>query len=146
MARAHVFAFGNNKGGVTKTSSTVQISYDLARRGKKTLVLDVDPQCNTTYTLLGEVPTEEDSASSSILTLQDVILGTNNDAKQRKNIADVIVPVPQQPNLFLAQGSIGLSSTDLLLAATNGRERILRRAIESIRDDFDYILMDTPPT
>jgi len=93
---------------------------------------------------------EEDEATSlpgeGIPTLYDVIIGINGDQKKKRHIREVIVPVPQQENLYLAKGSIALSDMDLNLSATNGREKILKRALEAIQDEFDIILIDTPPT
>ena len=135
-----VYALCNNKGGVTKTTTTVNLGYGLARHGRRVLIVDADAQCNTTYTLLGEI-VEEESA-----TLFDVIIGINRDQRNRRSLADIIVPVKQQENLFLAPGSIGLSAADILLSTVNGREKTLKRALEPLRNDFDYVLIDTPPT
>jgi chromosome partitioning protein len=81
-----------------------------------------------------------------IPTLYDVIIGINGDQRKKRPIRDVIVQIPQQPNLFIAKGSIALSDMDINLSAVSGREKILKRAIESIQDEFDIILIDTPPT
>lgn len=79
-------------------------------------------------------------------TLYDVIIGINGDQKKKRHIREVIVPIPQQENLYLAKGSIALSDMDINLSATNGREKILKRALDAIQDEFDIILIDTPPT
>jgi chromosome partitioning protein len=142
---AKVYTLANNKGGITKTTSTVNLGYGLARRGYKTLIIDADAQCNTTYTLLGEVEYEDDDTELSP-SLYDVILGVNGDQKKKRDLQEIIVSVPQQENLFLARGSIALSAADLMLAGTNGREKILRRAIDQVMDEYDFILIDTPPT
>lgn len=146
MSYAKIYTLHNNKGGVSKTTTTIQLGYGLARRGKRVLILDTDSQCNTTYSLLGGIPAEEDNQDREVKTLYDVIIGINGDPKKKRDLADIIISLPHQPNLYLAQGSIALSAADILLAATGGREKILKRAIDPIRTDFDYILMDTPPT
>jgi ATPases involved in chromosome partitioning len=93
---------------------------------------------------------EDDEVTSlpgeGVPTLYDVIIGINGDQKKKRHIREVIVPVPQQENLYLAKGSIALSDMDINLSATNGREKILKRALETIQDEFDIILIDTPPT
>ena len=123
-----VIAFCNNKGGITKTTSTINLAYGIARKGHRVLVVDVDAQSNTTYSLTGKMDHEN--------TLFDVLI-------QGTKMADIIIPT-QQENLFLAPSSINLSAADLLMASAPGRERKLARAIALI-DDYDFILIDTPP-
>ncbi|EFH81935.1 ParA family protein [Ktedonobacter racemifer] len=123
-----IFSLANNKGGVTKTTTTVNLGYGLARAGRRVLIIDTDAQSNSTYSLLGHLDQEP--------TLFDVLI---NGVK----ITDAIVPT-QQENLFLVPSSINLSAADLLMASAAGRERKLARAISTVKD-FDYILIDTPP-
>src|SRR2546427_800385 len=123
-----VLSSTNNKGGVTKTTTTVNLGYGLARAGKRVLVIDTDAQSNSTYSLLGHLNQEP--------TLFDVLI---NGTK----MADAIVPTKQE-NLFLVPSSINLSAADLLMASAPGRERKLARALAPIKD-FDYVLIDTPP-
>ncbi len=123
-----VFALCNNKGGVTKTTTTVNIGYGLARAGRRVLIIDTDAQSNSTYSLLGNLDQEQ--------TLFDVLI---NGVKMN----DVIV-ASQQKNLFVAPSSINLSAADLLMASAPGRERKLARALSQV-NDFDYVLIDTPP-
>ena len=123
-----VFALCNNKGGVTKTTTTVNIGYGLARAGRRVLIIDTDAQSNSTYSLLGNLDQEQ--------TLFDVLI---NGVKMN----DIIV-ASQQKNLFVAPSSINLSAADLLMASAPGRERKLARALSQV-NDFDYVLIDTPP-
>ncbi len=123
-----VFCLANNKGGVTKTTTTVNLGYGIARAGRRVLVIDTDAQCNTTYSLTGRMDQES--------TLFDVLI---NGTK----LTEVIMPT-QQERLFLAPSSINLSAADLLMASAPGRERKLARALSQVKD-FDYILIDTPP-
>ncbi len=118
----------NNKGGVAKTTTTVNLAYALARNGYKVLVIDVDAQSNTTYTLLGRLVEEN--------TLFDVLI-------DGKDLHDVIIHT-KEPNLDIAPSSINLSAADLLMASAPGRERKLTRALSRI-DTYDYVLIDTPP-
>jgi chromosome partitioning protein len=140
-----VYAIANNKGGVSKTTTTINLGYGLALLGYKILILDTDAQCNTTYSLLGEVE-YQDEVEELTPSLYDVILGVNGDFKKKRSLREIIVSIPQQTNLFIARGSIALSAADLLLAGTNGREKILKRALDTVQDDFDFVLIDTPPT
>jgi chromosome partitioning protein len=123
-----IFALCNNKGGVTKTTTTVNLGYGLARAGKRVLVIDTDAQSNSTYSLLGALDQE--------VTLFDVLI---NGAR----ISDAIVP-SSQDGLYLVPSSINLSAADLLMASAAGRELKLTRALKQV-SDFDYVLIDTPP-
>lgn len=121
--------FSNNKGGITKTTTTINIAYGMARKGHRVLVVDVDAQCNTTYSFTGRMDHER--------TLFDVLI-------QGDKLADAVIPT-QQENLFLVPSSINLSAADLLMASAPGRERKLARALAPVKDQYDYILIDTPP-
>src|SRR5215469_9330655 len=125
MTRRIVLA--NNKGGITKTTSTINLGYGIARRGHRVLIVDVDAQCNTTYSLTGKMDHE--------LTLFDVLISGTK-------ITDIIVPTQQ--HLLLAPSSINLSAADLLMASAPGRERKLTRALAQI-EGYDFVLIDTPP-
>ena len=129
MVSSRIWALCNNKGGVTKTTTTVNLGYGLARAGRRVLIVDTDAQSNSTYSLLGHLEQEP--------TLFDVLI---NGVK----MADTIVPTRQE-GLFLAPSSINLSAADLLMASAPGRERKLARALAPVKDNYDYILIDTPP-
>src|SRR5882757_733892 len=126
MTRRIVLA--NNKGGITKTTSTINLGYGLARRGYRVLIVDVDAQCNTTYSLTGKMDHEQ--------TLFDVLI---NGTK----MVDIILATRAE-NLYLAPSSINLSAADLLMASAPGRERKLSRALVQV-DGYDFVLIDTPP-
>ena len=123
-----VLAFCNNKGGVTKTTTTINLAYGLARTGRHVLVIDMDAQCNATYTLSGHI--EHRLSLFHVLTS-----GTK--------LADIIQPT-NEPRLHLAPSSIDLSTSDLLMAAIPGREQKLKRAMRGL-EGYDYVLIDTPP-
>src|SRR5260370_11612272 len=118
----------NNKGGITKTTSTINLGYGIARKGHRVLIIDTDAQSTSTYSLTGKMDHENP--------LFDVLI---NGGK----LADIIVPT-QQENLYLAPSSINLSAADLLMASAPGRERKLSRAL-SLVDGYDFVLIDTPP-
>jgi len=123
-----VIAFCNNKGGVTKTTTTINLAYGLARASRRVLVIDMDAQCNASYTLSSHI--EHQSS------LFDVLM---NGVK----LVDVIQPT-KEPRLHLAPSSIDLSSADVRMAALPGREQKLKRAMRGL-DGYDYVLVDTPP-
>ena len=125
----NIFCITNNKGGVAKTTSTVDIAYAIADKGHKVLVVDTDPQCNSTYSLLGNL----DQSKTLFEVLIDGI-----------PIEQTIVP-SKHKNLFVVPCSINLSAADLMMASAHGRERRLDKAIRSIRDFYDFIIIDTPP-
>jgi chromosome partitioning protein len=125
----NIFCITNNKGGVAKTTSTVDLAYAIADKGFKVLVVDTDPQCNSTYSLLGSL----DQSKTLFEVLIDGI-----------PLEQTIVPT-QHKNLFVAPCSINLSAADLMLASAHGRERKLEKAIRPIKDFYDFIIIDTPP-
>lgn len=127
----HILSANNVKGGVTKTTTTINLGAGLARKGKKTLLVDMDPQSNATYTLTDLDIEGRDN------TLYEVII---EDVPMQKVITSTRVA-----NLDIAPGTIDLSSADLLLASKAGREWILQRALEPVQDNYDYIIIDTPP-
>lgn len=129
----HIFCLTNIKGGVTKSTSTVNLGYEFARQGYKTLIIDMDPQCNTTYTLTGRLDEDTDG------TLYDVIIKT-----PASPIGDIIEET-RHPNLFLAPGSIALSSADLTLANRTSREKVLAKALRGLQG-YEFILIDTQPS
>src|SRR5437764_3336051 len=117
-----VFCCANNKGGVTKTTTTVNLAYGLARAGRRVLVIDTDAQSNSTYSLLGRLGQDN--------TLFDVLL---NGAR----LADIIQSTKQE-RLYIAPSSINLSAADLLMASIPGRENKLKRAVAGLPpDSFD---------
>lgn len=124
-----IFCLTNNKGGVSKTTSTVNLAYAFAEKGHKVLVVDIDPQCNTTYSLTGNLEQEN--------TLFDVFF-------ENVPMEKIITP-GKHKNLFLAPCSINLSAADLMLSSVHGRERKLEKALQPIKHQYDFIFLDTPP-
>jgi chromosome partitioning protein len=135
-----VLAFSNVKGGVAKTTTTLNVGYALGRQGKRVLLLDMDPQANLTYAATG-VLSEEPTG-----TLYETII-----PMEPRPISDIIIST-KQANVVIAPGSLALSSADLELAGRTGREWMLQRAIEDFAAfcskrnvPMDYLLIDTPP-
>jgi len=124
-------AVANQKGGVGKTTTTVNLGASLAELGYRVLVVDLDPQSNAT-TGLGVNPRNLDSS------IYDVIL---HDVP----VEDVIEPTSLR-NLFVVPATINLAGAEIELVPVFSRELRLRRALEAINDDFDFVLIDCPPS
>jgi chromosome partitioning protein len=126
-----VMAVANQKGGVGKTTTTVNLGASLAELGYRVLVVDLDPQGNAT-TGLGV------NARNLDASVYDVIL---HDAP----IEDVIEPTNLR-NLFVVPATIDLAGAEIELVPVFSRELRLRRALEPVGGDFDFILIDCPPS
>jgi chromosome partitioning protein len=126
-----VLAVANQKGGVGKTTTTVNLGAALAERGYRVLVVDLDPQGNATTGLGIDARHFEQS-------MYDVIMrGTA--------LEDCIEPTSVK-NLFVAPATIDLAGVEIELVPAFSRELKLKRAIDEIVDDFDFVLIDCPPS
>jgi len=125
---AKVIVFANQKGGVAKTTTTLNLGVALHELGHRVLVIDLDPQGNLTMSQ-GMNP---DAIERSMF---DVLV-------HRIPISDVIKTV----EVDVAVASIDLAGAELALSALIGRERALEKALVEVRDRYDYILIDTPPS
>jgi chromosome partitioning protein len=125
---ARVIAFANQKGGVAKTTSTLNLAVALSEEGYRVLVIDMDPQGNLTMSQ-----------------------GFNPDQITR-SMFDVLVhrlPIEQvvhDAEIDLAVSSIDLAGAELALSSMIGRERALEKALAPIKERYDFILVDTPPS
>ena len=128
---AKVVSFSNQKGGVGKTTSCVNISAQIANKGKKVLMIDMDPQGNATSGL--GLP-----KSKIKNTIYDVIIG-------RCDIADAIIKTKFK-NLSVIAANIDLAGAELELHELDEGLNFTKIALDSIKDDFDYIFIDCPPS
>jgi chromosome partitioning protein len=125
---ATVIAFANQKGGVAKTTSTLNLAVALREKGLRVLVVDLDPQGNLTMSQ-----------------------GLNPDAIER-SMFDVLVhrlPITEvihEREVDLAVSSIDLAGAELALSSQIGRERALEKGLAHVKGDYDYVLVDTPPS
>jgi chromosome partitioning protein len=125
---ATVIALANQKGGVAKTTTTLNLGVSFAEQGHRVLVIDLDPQGNLTMSQ-----------------------GMNPDTIER-SMFDVLVhrlPIDQvieTREVDVAVSSIDLAGADMALSSVIGRERALEKALQPIKDRYDYILIDTPPS
>lgn len=125
---AKIIAVTNQKGGVGKTTSAVNISAGLALMGRKVLLVDIDPQGNSSSGFGIEAAPNK--------SVYDVLMGnaTVKEARVRTKWCDVL---PTDNNL---------AGAEIELVATEGREYILKNALDKVRDEYDYIFIDCPPS
>ena len=128
---AKIISIANQKGGVGKTTTAVNLSASLAVLEKKVLLVDCDPQANATSGL-GVNPDELEKS------VYECILG-NADAR------DIIVET-ETPNLYLLPTRIDLVGAEVELINQKGREQFLSRVLEPLRPDYDYIIIDCSPS
>ena len=127
-SRVRVIALANQKGGVAKTTTTLNLGVAFQEMGQRVLLVDLDPQGNLTMSQ-GMNP---DSIERSMF---DVLV-------HKIPISDVI----ERVEVDMAVSSIDLAGAELALAAMMGRERSLEKALVEIRDKYDFVLIDTPPS
>ncbi|HZC29349.1 MAG TPA: AAA family ATPase [Gaiellaceae bacterium] len=123
-----VIAFANQKGGVAKTTTTLNLGVAFAEQGMRVLLVDLDPQGNLTMSQ-----------------------GLNPDSIER-SMFDVLVhrtpiqEVVHQTEVDVAVSSIDLAGAELALSSMIGRERALEKALAPVKENYNYILVDTPPS
>lgn len=128
---ARVLAVVNQKGGVGKSTTAVNLSACLAEARKKVLLIDLDPQGNATSGVGLNIGRRE-------FCVYHVIIGT-------KDIKELIEPA-SVPNLFIVPSTIELAGAEIELVSAFSREHKLKTAIEPLRSDYDYIIIDCPPS
>jgi chromosome partitioning protein len=129
---SEIIAIANQKGGVGKTTTAINLAASLAVNNKRVLVVDIDPQSNAT-TGLGYVRSDFE------FNIYHVLLG-------KKKIKDIILKTDIK-SLDLAPSNIGLVGVekDFYDRDTKGKELMLKKRLQEIKDDYDYIILDSPP-
>ncbi len=121
-----IIALLNHKGGVGKTTSTINLGAGLVELGKKVLLVDLDPQANLTLSL--GIPRQPSS-------IYEAVRGESD-----------LQPFTYKPGLDVIISTLDLSGAEMELINEAGREFILRELFDPVRDDYDFILIDCPPS
>lgn len=153
--KAKIIIFGNQKGGVAKTTSTYNVGACLAKMGKKVLMIDLDPQASLTMICGFENPEMFDGKNMAALlgdnnvATKDCMIQLNfeekykilatDEGKQRKNVIST-------EKLYLIPSDLPLAKVEYDMFSRIKREEILKHKLEEVQDEFDYILIDCPPS
>jgi chromosome partitioning protein len=124
-----IISIANQKGGVGKTTTAINVSSLLAAAEKKSLLVDIDPQSNSSSGL---------SITNQNPSIYEVLIGT-------ENISDVIIE-SYMPHLDLLSSNINLVGAEIEMVDMDGRERLLKNALDEISNKYDYIIIDCPPS
>src|SRR6266478_3585178 len=127
-ALARVIAFANQKGGVAKTTTTLNLGVALVEKGQRVLAIDLDPQGNLTMSQ-GWNPDEIDRSMFDVLV-------------HKLPVSEIV----RKGEIDIAVSSIDLAGAELALASMIGRERALEKALLPVREVYDWIMVDTPPS
>lgn len=131
-----IVAITNQKGGVGKTTTTANLGYGLAEKGKKVLLIDADPQASLTISLGLKEP--EKLSDNIVRVIEKIING--EDFEKSYGIKKI------RENLDLLPSNIELASAEVSLVTVMSREQILKQYVGMIKDEYDYVLIDCMPS
>jgi len=132
-SRCRIMTVANQKGGVGKTTTAVNLAASLSQHGVRVLVIDLDPQGNASTALNVDHHVGRDSIYNALV--------------EERPLGDVVSPVPDMPGLFCAPATIDLAGAEIELVPMVAREGRLSRAIEQLdTSNLDYVLIDCPPS
>jgi chromosome partitioning protein len=127
-----IVAITNQKGGVGKTTTAINLAAAIAMKGLRTLLIDLDPQANSSMSFV------------DVHQLQRSVYDALVDPGM--SLADVIVPAEKTPGLVVAPANIALAKLEAKLAGELDGPFRLKDALDKIKDQYDYVVIDTPPT
>jgi len=137
MEQCKIISVANLKGGVCKTATTVNLAASLAHvHGRRVLIVDMDPQGNATRSAVGGRSIPES------LTMRQVLVA---DPVRPVNIEDIFMET-DIPGLTVAPADLSLSEADYKLVSRPGRELVLKEALRTVLQSFDYVIIDSPPS
>jgi chromosome partitioning protein len=126
-----VYALANQKGGVGKTTTAVNLGAYLSAAGRRVLIVDADPQANATSSLGIESANVHHSIYDTLV--------------RQRPLREVVVPT-RHPGLLLAPSTPALAGAEVEMVSMLAREYLLRKALESVTDHWDYVFIDCPPS
>ncbi|OLN33823.1 ParA family protein [Desulfosporosinus metallidurans] len=131
-----IISIFNQKGGVGKSTTVTSLAAAMTKLGKKVLVVDMDPQANSTLGCgVDDESLEEDSTIFRLL----------KEPRLYKDLIESLIIETQYGNLHLLASDISLSDAEIVLANAMSREHLLSKVLRFVEDDYDYILIDCPP-
>ncbi len=129
---ARLLAVANQKGGVAKTTTVHSLGYALAELGRRVLLVDLDPQACLTYS----TGVDPDSLDSS---LHDVIVRRLSTVEVRRSVLGAV-------KLDILPATLDLGASEIHLLTRPGRDHVLARALSSVQDEYDFVIIDCPPS